>query len=135
MARQPAASDFEVDVKDIGRFTFARRSIYDATKIRGRYAAISCGNYDEHGHAADMVALAMATIEVLAVNVPPSFNLNPDPLLSDDWDQAFILVFAMLREKERSFRPKLPVEREKAGQGDGELLPAVVPGQVPAGAN
>jgi hypothetical protein len=135
MAREAQGSDFEVKVDGFGAFVFARRNVNDAFMIRGRYAQVTGGNYDDKGRAADYSALAFVTIETLLVAAPRSFSLNPDPLMDEEWDVPFMKVFAALRAKELSFRPRKDPAGEGPGPGNGEHVPPVVPADVPAGAD
>jgi hypothetical protein len=134
MTRAANVSDFHVDVADVGRFCFARRTVGDVYKIRGRYNQITGGFYDDEGRMADLSALGYVTIQTLLVEAPEGFDLESiDPLLDDDYDQKVLSIFAALREKELSFRPKPTARGKAAGPGDGADLRAVVPADVPAG--
>jgi hypothetical protein len=135
MAREAQDSDFQVEVEGFGVFQFARRTVKDSFKIRGRYAQITGGNYDEKGRAADYSALAFVTIETLLVDAPRSFSLDADPLMDEKWDVPFMRVFSALRTKELSFRPAKDEAGEGTRAGNGEHVPPVVPADVPAGTN
>ncbi|WP_429565670.1 hypothetical protein [Paraburkholderia sp. MM6662-R1] len=118
----------------LGRFCFARRSIGDVYKIRGRYNQVTGGFYDEEGRMADLSALGYVTIQTLLVEAPDGFDLDSlDPLVDDDYDQKIVSVFAALREKELSFRPKPAKGGKAAGPRDGANVRAVVSPAVPSG--
>ena len=118
MARQPGPGDFTVDVEGIGTFVFARRQQRDVYRIRGEYNKLTGGNYDDDGGFNDFPALAHATLAVLTVESPDGFSLDKlDPLTDDSCDEKILKVFAALREKELSFRPKRREGSEAAGEG------------------
>ncbi|WP_175787411.1 hypothetical protein [Burkholderia anthina] len=105
MARAPQATDFNVEVEGVGTFVFGRRSTSDVYKIRGRYNALTEGNYGEDGRMNDVGALAFVTLQTLLVSSPESFDMaSLDPLMDDDFDEKVVKVFAALRAKELSFR-------------------------------
>jgi hypothetical protein len=131
MPRTANATDFAVDVDRQGRFIFARRSVGDIYKIRGRYHQATDGFYDADGNMADISALAYVTIQTLMVSGPEGFDVDLiDPLLDDDYDTKILAIWRALRNKELSFRPKQDKVSKEGGAGAGELAPAVVPGQV-----
>lgn len=118
MPRNQAIGDFTVDVEGIGTFHFGRRSPRDVYLIRGEYARLTDGNYDDEGNYADISALGFATIKVLAVRMPDGFNLDSlDPLVDEDWESKVMKVFTALREKELSFRPGSRAASQEAGEG------------------
>jgi hypothetical protein len=123
MSRIANASDFFVDVPDVGCFNFARRQIGDVFKIRGRYNQLTEGFYDTEGRMADLVALAYVTIQTLLVSGPDGFDIDAlDPLIDDDFDIKLLSIWRALRDKELSFRPQ-PQEIGKATRtGTGEQL-------------
>jgi hypothetical protein len=119
MTRQSAPGDFQLDVDNVGQFTFGRRSARDVFRIRGEYAQLTGGNYDADGYQRDVVALAYATLKVLTVVYPADFSLDKlDPLLSDSWEERLMMAFTALRTKELSFRPPSGEAGEAKGEGD-----------------
>ena len=119
--RPEGAGDFTVEVDGIGTFTFGRRRQRDVYRIRGEYNRLTGGNYAEDGNFNDFPALAHATLAVLMVQAPEGFDLNDlDPLTDDDCDSKILKVFAALREKELSFRPRT----RKGGEAQGEAAGA-----------
>jgi hypothetical protein len=127
MPRTANATDFAVDIDNLGRFHFARRSVSDTYKIRGRYNQITDGHYDADGNMADLSALAFVTIQTLLVSGPEGFDIhNLDPLIDDNYEDKILTVWRALREKELSFRPKPQKDRQAGGSGAGEHLPPVV---------
>ena len=112
--RKSHGTDFHVDVDNIGRFTFGRRTMRDVFLIRGEYNRLSNGNYNEEGLAVDMGCWAIATLSVLMVEAPDTFDLDKvDPLTDDTWEEKAAKVFSSLRDTELSFRPngKDPVQK------------------------
>lgn len=134
MTRAPHGTDFHVDVDGLGRFCFARRTMGDVYRIRGRYNQITGGFYDDDGRMADLSALGYVTIQTLLVEGPEGFDLETlDPLVDDDYDEKVLRIFTALREKELSFRPRPTPSSEAAGQGHGTNVRPVVPAAVSAG--
>ncbi len=128
MPRSPHATDFTVDVDRLGRFTFARRTIGDQFKIRGRYNQITDGFYDADGNMADMSALAYVTIQTLLVSAPSGFDLDAlDPLIDDEFETKIVAIWRALRQKELSFRPQPNQGSEAAGAAACEHVSPVVP--------
>ncbi|RKP44679.1 hypothetical protein D7S86_26990 [Pararobbsia silviterrae] len=108
----------------------------DQFKIRGIYAQLTGGNYDEQGRMTDVSALAFACIKVLAVEQPADFHIERmDPIVDEKLDDRLVEVYIALTEKERSFRPGSAAAVEGAGAGAGEDVRAVVPPNVSAGAD
>jgi hypothetical protein len=131
MPREAKESDFHVDVDGIGQFMFARRTMKDQYMIRGEYARLTGGHYDDEGRIADMSALGYATLTVLLVEGPKSFDVAAlDPLLDDDFDKKILKIYSALRAKELSFRPGPATAGEGAGAGNGEHVRPVVPPEV-----
>ena len=123
MSRGAQATDFFVEVPNLGRFNFARRQIGDVFKIRGRYNQLTEGFYDTEGRMADLVALAYITIQTLLVSGPEGFDIGAlDPLLDDDFDTTLLDIWRALRDKELSFRPQPKEASQAARQGTGEQL-------------
>lgn len=131
MSRQPNSTDFPVDVPNVGRFMFARRSKQDIYKIRGNYNHLTNGNYDGDGNFGDVGAYAFVSLEQLLVSAPVGFDLEEmDPILDEDFEEKIMTVWKALREKELSFRPKPKETVEAARPGTGEQLRVVVPEAV-----
>jgi len=127
MPRQAHATDFAVDIDRLGRFIFARRSIGDQFKIRGRYNQVSEGFYDADGNMADLAALAFLTIQILLVSGPDSFDLDAlDPLVDDEYEHKIFAIWRALRDKERSFRPQPHQGGQESGPGTGAHPSTVV---------
>ena len=136
MPRTANATDFKVEVPKLGTFIFARRTIGDTFKIRGKYNQLTDGNYSQNGDMNDLVALAYATIQTLLVSAPTGFDLdNLDPLVDDEFELKLFDIFKALRLKESDFRPKSKANSEAAGQGNGEVLSAVVSREIQPSTN
>lgn len=119
--RAAHATDFNVDVEGIGRFTFARRKMGDVAKIRSRYNVMTEGNYTQEGYIADMSSWGIVTLQTLMVAQPDSFNIDDlDPLMDPDCEKKVTAIYNALRNKEDSFRPKQAQGSEVAGEGTSE---------------
>lgn len=138
--RKASGTDFHVDVEwkkqsgaveQLGRFTFGRRTMRDVFLIRGEYSRLTMGNWTESGLAEDLGAFAIATLSVLLVEAPASFDLaTVDPLLDDTWEDKTASVFSALRAKELSFRPKRGAEVQAAGPPTSDKPSTGVPAPV-----
>jgi hypothetical protein len=143
--RKGNGTDFHVDVEwkpatgaaeNIGRFTFGRRTMRDTFLIRSEYNRLSNGNYGHNGLPVDIGAWAVATLSVLMVEAPASFDLDKvDPLMDDTWEDKTAAVFDALRAMELSFRPKRGAEVQAASPPTSDKLPTGVPAQVQPAAN
>jgi hypothetical protein len=131
MARTANSTDFTVDVDNIGRFIFGRRTAGDVFKIRARYSVATEGNYEEDGRVADMGGLAYVTIQTLQVAAPEGFAVEDlDPIMDDDFEKKIMAIFKALRARELSFRPSPPKASESPGDGAGAELRVLVPEEV-----
>lgn len=129
--RKGQGTDFNVDVENIGRFIFGRRTMRDVFLIRSEYNRLSNGNYTEDGLAVDLGAWAVATISVLMVSAPTTFDLDKvDPLTDDTWEEKTAEVFTALRAMELSFRPNSGKASEKARESPSEQPPVAIPETV-----
>ena len=104
MARTAHDTDFNLDVEDIGTFTFGRRKMADHIKINVEYARMVEGV--EPTPWLDLIVTWVATLKVLTVRAPEDFVVDElDP--HDDESYAKLLkVHAALRAKEDDFRSK-----------------------------
>lgn len=138
--RKGHGNDFHVDVEwktpsgavePLGRFTFGRRTMRDVFLIRGEYNRLTNGNYNENGVALDFGAFSIATLSVLMVEAPASFDMDKvDPLLDDTWEDKAAAVFSALRAKELSFRPNRGAEVQAASPPTSDKPSASVPAPV-----
>lgn len=117
--RQAREGDFFLDVPDIGKFRFGRRTKRDQYKIRGIYAQMTENNFSPSGDVVDAEAWWHASLLVMTVLNPEGFSPDDiDPLTEpEEGDQRIHKVFLALREKELSFRPK-PADGS-ADKGEG----------------
>lgn len=103
--KAPKPNDFTVNVPDLGKFTFARRTLRDELAISAEFARLSEGA-PVTGPAA-LVMTALADLVVLTVGAPD--GLDPDSLLASDatdggtFDRA-LAIWGALRDKEDTFR-------------------------------
>jgi hypothetical protein len=143
--RKSHGTDFHVDVewkrtpKDIenlGRFTFGRRTMRDVFLIRSEYNRLTNGNYSENGVPVDGGAWAIATLFVLMVEAPESFDLDKvDPLMDDTWEDKTAAVFTALRAKELGFRPNSGKEVQAASPPTSDKPSVGIPPKVQPGAD
>lgn len=114
--RKPNGTDFFVEVENIGRFQFGKRTMRDVFLIRSEYNRLSNGNYTAEGLPVDGGAWAVATLSVLLVSCPDSFDLEKvDPLTDDTWEDKTAAVYTALRAMELSFRKNSAGAEQKAG--------------------
>ena len=129
MARQPKANDYYFDVKDIGRFRAARRTMAIEVEIQREYASMAGGVEP----TAWLITLAeyLSTLRVLVVDAPEGWDMeNMDPL-DDETYQQLGQVFSALREREETFRRKPGAPGKESGQANGEHGGSVVSPDVP----
>jgi hypothetical protein len=130
--RIESSNDFPVVVEGVGTFMFGYRKLADELRIQVEYARIT------EGVQATVWLFNLATylsaLRVLMVKAPNGWDLEElDPLDEETFIQ-IERVFAGLRAKEDSFRPKRAKAGEAPSKGnvpdDGLLVPAEV--QPPA---
>lgn len=112
MARKPSKDDFSVDVKDIGQFTFARRTMRDEMAIQVEYARFIDGVKPTEWLS--LVAGWLATLKVLTVKAPEDWIIDEMDPLDDDTYAALMDVNRALSAKESSFR------RSNGARGEGQ---------------
>lgn len=103
--RAASDSDFVVSVEGVGDFSFARRTVGDAIKIRREYLRL-CGDTGDADLELSLYSNVVAAIKVLCVSAPDGWGdvekldltASANPL--DD----LLRVFDALKEKEDSFR-------------------------------
>ena len=142
--RKPSGTDFHVDAdyevresgkvvrtEPLGRFTFGRRTMRDMFLIRSEYNRLTNGNYTEDGVPVDIGAWAVATLSVLMVATPDSFDLDKiDPLTDDSWEDKTAGVYTALRAKELHFRTGSAKEVQAGSAGTGGQPSVRVPPSV-----
>ena len=103
--RAPSLSDFPIVVDGVGAFSFARRTLGDAIKIRGDYLRL-CGELGEGDKEISAYANIISSLNVLCVSAPAGWediellDLTGD----DDVLNRLIELFEKLRGAEDSFR-------------------------------
>lgn len=123
--RLGSKTDFTVEVQGIGNFTFGRRTMKDEIKIQVEYARIIEGV--EPTEWLQSVGGWLAAFKVLTVRAPEGWDIDEmDPLDQETYTR-MALVYAALREKERSFRSGSQqtgeVERSGTVENGGVLVP------------
>ena len=132
--RQASPTDFYVDVESVGRFRFARRTMRDELRIGTEYSRLTEG-VDTPTPWLEMFAGVIATLKVLAVEVPDGWDLEEmDPLDTETYNR-MISVHNQLRLKESDFRRPNGAASKEAGKEAGGDDAVLVPPEVPAGAN
>lgn len=111
MSRPHKDTDFTITLPGVGDFTFARRTMGDAMRIRGRYLRLmsDAGSSDDAPFDAELSGYAnvIATITTLLVKAPDARWSDPEAIdLLDNPDAASQMVnlFSALQEQEDSFR-------------------------------
>lgn len=132
MSRTPAATDFFVDVPEIGTFSFAYRMIGDEMRIAAEYSRLTEGVATPTAWLT-IVAGWISALKVLTVAAPAGWDIDRmDPLDEDTYDK-LRKVHTALREQESSFRKDkataVKAQRPGNGQDAGVLVPpALQPG-------
>lgn len=115
--RAASASDFTVQVEDVGTFQVGRRQMKDHLKIQVQYADIVEGVIPTPW--LHELATHLSTLRVLVVRSPEGFDLETlDPLDPATFDR-LRKVYAAIAAKEDSFRPGAKAAGEGAGQANG----------------
>jgi hypothetical protein len=128
--RKLLATDFYVDVKDIGRFRLAKRTMRDEFQIGAEYSRLTEGVDTPTPWLAQMATM-VANLKVLAVTVPEDWNIDEmDPLDDESYSRIF-RVYEALRAREDSFRSGIGKSSEKTGQGVSEDVAVLVQEEIP----
>lgn len=117
MAREGAATDFELPVDGIGVFRFGKRTMRDEIKIQVEYARMIEGVEPTEWLA--LVAGWIAALRVLTVRAPDGWDIEAMDPLDDDTYARLMKVHAALVAQERSFRGRPSQAVEAAGQAAG----------------
>jgi hypothetical protein len=96
------AGTFDVEVPDIGVFTFAHRRMKDQFRIEAVASRLLGGPVDDE--ALKMGAAAFATLSVLTVHAPDGWNLDDLDPLDGAATMRLFAVHGALREAEGRFR-------------------------------
>lgn len=103
MTKQPMASDFVVQVPDVGTFTFRKKNMRVQAEVECEFARLT----ECLANVPDFLATlssALADLTVLTVSAPDGWDLDAlDP--EEEEDHAKLLnVWGALRDKQASFR-------------------------------
>lgn len=113
--RESRGTDFTIEVEGVGNFRFARRTMRDEFRIQAEYSRLTEGVPVPALHLFQ-TASQVATLKVLAVEVPDSWDIDSmDPLDSSSFDK-IDKVFNALRAQEERFRKK----PEPGSEGESE---------------
>lgn len=120
MNRQPAATDFHVEVPNVGTFSFAKRTLRDEMRIAAEYSRLTEGVETPSTWLA-IVAGWISTLKVLTVSAPDGWNIDAmDPLDKETYDR-LREVHVALRAKEDSFRAGTGKAGQARRPGSGEV--------------
>lgn len=133
-SRTPAATDFFIDVPDVGRFSFARRKLDDEMKIAVEYSLMTQGIATPSDWLGIMAG-AVSQLRVLTVTAPDGWDVDEMDPLDEDTYAKIIKVHRALREKEHSFRKGAVAPVQASGQGNSAEPGVLVPAQVQPGAD
>jgi hypothetical protein len=134
MSRPAAASDFPVDVPNVGAFFFAKRMLRDEMRIAAEYSRLTEGVETPSTWLA-IVAGWISALKVLTVSAPQGWDIDAmDPLDPATYDKLRD-VHSALREKEDSFRAGAGKAGQASGPRAGEVEGVLVPAQVQSGAD
>lgn len=134
MNRPAAATDFHVDVPNVGTFSFAKRMLRDELRIAAEYSRLTEG-VETPTEWLQLVGGWIAALTVLTVSAPAGWNIETmDPLDRDTYNK-LREVHSALRAKEESFRAGAAKAGSAPGPGDGAVGGVLVPPQVQPGAN
>lgn len=117
MAREGAATDFDVDVEGVGVFRFGKRTMRDEIKVQVEYARMIEGVEPTEWLA--LVAGWMSSLKVLTVRAPDGWDIDDLDPLDDETYARLMKVHAALTAKERSFRSGTGKAVEAQGQVTG----------------
>ncbi len=117
MAREAAATDFEVPVEGVGTFRFGKRTMRDEIKIQVTYADMIEGVQPTEWLA--LVAGWISALKVLTVRAPDGWNIDEMDPLDDATYAKLMKVHAALTAKERSFRSGTGQADQAQGQAQG----------------
>lgn len=131
---QESPNQFTLDVEDIGRFTFRKRTLMMQAAIECEYARLTEGLLLVTPYL-EQLAGSLADIRVLMVTGPKGWGVKDlDEMDADDPEVLPRLqkVWSALRDKQASFQK--PAEPKEGGQGVGGDDRTLVPPDVPPGA-
>lgn len=134
MSRTPAATDFFVEVPNVGTFSFAHRMLRDELRIAAEFSRLTEG-VDTPSPWLNIVGGWIAALTVLTVSAPPGWNIEAmDPLDEGTYDK-LRKVHQALREKESSFRANKAEAGQAQRQGNGQVAGVLVPTAFQPGAD
>jgi len=110
--RDPASTDFSVDVEGVGSFRFARRTLRDEMRISAEFARMAEGvdlvdaKVGSPEYFLSQVGGWISPLKVLTVSAPDGWDLDSMDPLDEDTYSKLMRVHDALRAKEGSFRRK-----------------------------
>jgi hypothetical protein len=134
MSRPAAATDFFVDVPNVGTFSFAKRMLRDELRIAAEYSRLTEG-VETPTSWLETVAGWIAALKTLTVTAPTGWDIDAmDPLDQETYGK-LAAVHMALREKEHSFRSGAAKAGQAPRPADGEVPGVLVPPKVQPGAD
>ncbi len=122
-----------VEVPNVGRFVFRRRTIGDEIRIGALYEE-RLGGVAAPTPSLDLLVSAFATLRVLCADHPPGWEPHlleqVDALAEPNRTSLMIQVYGALSAREDEFRPEAHKRVQKAGPGDGADRRVPVPEKV-----
>lgn len=114
--REPKESDFFIELPGVGVFRFGRRTYGDRLKIRSAYLRL-VREFGDDDPDLSMYAAMIASHAVLCVEAPRGWEdlAELDLVAPGDNEAKIFDLYALLKEKEDSFRQGDP----KSGQAQG----------------
>jgi hypothetical protein len=129
----PLPATFTLDMPDLGKFTFRRRTIGDDLRIMADYDRLT-GGLENPSQLLDSLATALATYKVLAAGWPSPewapLRVEQMDTLADDRTAALLSLFGALSAREDEFRPEAKRRFKAAGPGPSEEPGGVVPPEI-----
>jgi hypothetical protein len=101
--RARKATDFTVDVDNVGQFVFGKRTMGDELAIHREYSDILQG-VENPTNMLDILGNWLSTLRVLTVSAPAVWDLDELDPLAEDTFVKLKAVFDALSAKELSFR-------------------------------
>lgn len=130
--RSPSDTDFFVELPQVGRFRYGRRTFGDRIRIRAEYLRLT-GGFGDGDLDLSVMGAVVAQHQVLCVSAPTGWtdlealDMSIDP---DRLDAHLMALYGLVKEREDSFR-RQPAEGGQAtgarhGADDGAVVPPPV---------
>lgn len=126
--RKAAATDFFIELPQVGTFRFGRRTYGDRLKIRAEYLRLTKDLADVNDAELATNAAIVAAHKVLCVEAPEGWaDLESIDLITQpDADDKIFDLYFLLKNKEDSFRQAANPASQAPGEGSGPDVPVLV---------